>query len=88
MGLEVIAGDTIIQYGISLGIELDVAKSFTTLTMAAMITGYLIGVALIPKYLSQQTFLYLSSILGLVFIAGILLSSGITSVVFVALLGL
>jgi len=54
VGAEVIAGDTIIRYGITLGIPINTAKVFTSLTLASMIGGYIIGIILIPKYLSQQ----------------------------------
>ena len=88
VGAEVIAGDTIINYGISLGIELNKAKAFTSYTMITMVVGYLLGVALIPKVISQRFALKASAILGLVFAAGAIFTSGITSVIFVALFGL
>src|SRR5699024_4117773 len=52
VGVEVIAGDTIIAYGNSLDVPLTIAKYFTTGTMAAMVIGYLIGIAIIPKYIN------------------------------------
>ena len=67
VGVEVIAGDTIIRYGQSLGVPMESAKYFTGLTLLGMIVGYLVGVALIPKILSQRTALIICSILGLVF---------------------
>ena len=53
VGAEVIAGDTIIAYGISLGFSADDAKFFTTFTLMAMVATYALGVFLIPKYISQ-----------------------------------
>jgi glucose/galactose transporter len=88
VGVEVIAGDTIIRYGQSLGIELDVAKAFTSYTMASMVIGYILGILLIPKIITQQFALKASAILGIVFAFGAIFTSGITSVVFVALFGL
>ncbi len=44
VGVEVIAGDTIIRYGQSLGVAMDSAKYFTSLTMVSMIIGYLLGI--------------------------------------------
>ena len=70
VGVEVIAGDTIIRYGQSLGIPMDSAKYFTSLTMLAMIAGYLLGIALIPKYLKQGNALKLCTILGVIFSLG------------------
>jgi fucose permease len=54
VGMEVVAGDTIITYGKSLGIELSVARYFTQATLAFMLIGYMIGIVAIPKYLSQE----------------------------------
>ena len=88
VGVEVIAGDTIIRYGISLGIEIDKAKAFTSYTMATMILGYLLGIALIPKVISQSFALKVSAILGILFSFGVVFTSGMASVIFVAMLGL
>jgi len=88
VGVEVIAGDTIIRYGNSLGIELEKAKAFTTYTMFFMVTGYILGIALIPKIISQQMALRISAILGVIFSFGVVFTNGMTSVIFVALLGL
>lgn len=88
VGVEVMAGDTIQVYGASLGIGLDTAKHFTTYTMIGMLTGYLIGIALIPKVISQSTALKFSAILGILFSLGAIFTSGATSVFFIAILGL
>jgi glucose/galactose transporter len=88
VGAEVVAGDTIIRYGISMGIEIATAKVFTTYTLIAMVVGYTLGILLIPKILSQRTALIGSAVLGLILSLGVLISDGNTSVLFVALLGL
>jgi glucose/galactose transporter len=88
VGVEVIAGDTIIRYGLSLGIEMSQAKAFTSYTMATMVLGYIIGILLIPKYMSQRFALQASAILGLIFAMGAIFTSGFVSVIFVALFGL
>jgi len=88
VGVEVIAGDMIIVYGNSLGISLDVAKHFTSYTLIGMLVGYFIGIIAIPKYLSQSMVLKTSAILGAVFTLGIIFTSGYTSILFMALLGL
>ena len=67
---------------------MDTARTFTTLTLIAMIVGYLIGVATIPKIIKQEKALRLSSILGILFTIGALLTSGYVSVACIALLGL
>ena len=87
VGVEVIAGDTIIRYGISQGIAISTAKAFTSYTLFAMIVGYLLGIAPMPKIISQRTALTISASLGLLFSLGVILSRGSTSIVFLALLG-
>lgn len=87
VGVEVIAGDTIISYGISLGMSGEEAKGFTFMTLMAMVGGYILGVILIPKYLNQTTALKISAILGIVFGIGIISFTGFISVLFVAALG-
>jgi len=88
VGAEVIAGYTIIRYGLSLGIKMEVAKAFTTYTMLSMILGYILGIILIPKYITQEKALQVSGLLGLAFSILILLTDGYVSIIFVALLGL
>jgi FHS family L-fucose permease-like MFS transporter len=51
VGLEIVAGDTIISYGISRGIPISIAKHFTSLVMIASIIGYTIGVIAIHRYI-------------------------------------
>lgn len=87
VGAEVIAGDTIIRYGLSLDIAMETAKRFTSFTMAGMLTGYILGIILIPKYLDQRKALLYSALLGILFTFGALSTTGIISVIFVALFG-
>ncbi len=88
VGVEVIAGDTIINYGVSQGFDKDVAKIFTTYTLYGMLAGYVVGILFIPKYLSQQKALNYSAILGIIFSIGAIVFTGFTSVLCLALLGL
>jgi FHS family L-fucose permease-like MFS transporter len=88
VGVEVIAGDTIINYGSSQGIRLSAARFFTSATLGCMLAGYLIGIVLVPRYLSQVKALKLSAALGLVFVFAALSTRGLVSVGFIALLGL
>jgi glucose/galactose transporter len=89
VGVEVIAGDTIIRYGIALGIPIAQAKVFTTYTLISMVVGYvLIGIVLIPRIISQRTALKISAVLGVIFTFLAISTQGKTSVLFVALLGL
>lgn len=88
VGVEVIAGDTIIRYGIAQGVDIASAKAFTSYTLVAMIIGYLAGIAMIPKVISQRTALIASALLGIVFSIAVLLANGWVSILFLALLGL
>lgn len=88
VGVEVLAGDTIIAYGTYLGIPLDTAKFFTSFTMVSMVVGYVIGIIAIPKYLAQETALKLCAILGIILTVGIVFTDGMVSLTLVGLLGL
>lgn len=88
VGVEVIAGDTIIRYGIALGIPIAQAKAFTTYTLLLMVIGYVIlGVIAIPKIISQRTALIISAVLGILFTLIAIFTDNTTSVLFIALLG-
>lgn len=67
VGVEVIAGDTIIRYGLSIGVALESAKNFTSLVLIAMVLGYVIGILLIPRVISQKAALAWCGILGIFF---------------------
>ncbi|MFN8240989.1 MAG: sugar MFS transporter [Bacteroidales bacterium] len=73
VGVEVIAGDTIIRYGQSLKIPMESAKYFTSLTMLSMIIGYLAGIVMIPRYIKQGNALKICTILGVIFSLGAIL---------------
>ena len=88
VGVEVVAGDTIIAYGISLDIPVEQAKFFTLFTLMAMVATYALGVILIPKYISQAFALKASAILGILLSFCIVFTYGFTSVLFVAALGI
>lgn len=88
VGVEVMAGDTIISYGKSLHIELSIARFFTQGTLAFMLLGYVVGIFTIPKYISQQNALKWCAILGVIFTTLAVVTSGYVSVAFIAALGL
>ncbi|AKC86518.1 sugar MFS transporter [Pseudoxanthomonas suwonensis] len=87
VGVEVMAGDAIGTYGHAFGLPLDQTKFFTSFTLAAMLLGYLVGLALIPRFVSQERWLSVSAVLGVLFSLGALLTEGYVSVGFVAALG-
>ncbi|MFG6462091.1 sugar MFS transporter [Roseateles sp. DXS20W] len=85
VGVEVIAGDTIALYGQQLGVAH--YGVLTSYTMGFMVLGYLLGVALIPHFMSQRTALLFSAVTGIAFVLGIALSSTTSSGLSQALLG-
>ncbi len=73
VAVEVIAADTIGSYALAIGIaDYSVMTSYT---MACMLIGYAIGIALIPKYMSQQNALVMSGIAGLITVAAVVFGS-------------
>ncbi len=87
VGAEVIAVDTISSYGLSLGFDGDTIKAFPTYTLMAMVATYALGIVLIPKYISQATALKASALLGMILTIAIVYTTGFTSILLVALLG-
>lgn len=73
VGVEVIAGDTIGLYGSSLG--LSNVTSLGAYTMMFMVFGYLGGLLLIPRVLSQSQALSGSALLGILLTGTLLFSS-------------
>jgi len=64
VAVEVIAADTIGSYALHLGIaDFSVMTSYT---MVCMLIGYAIGIALIPRYMSQQSALVMSAVSGII----------------------
>lgn len=87
VGVEVMAGDAIGTYGNGFGLPDDETKLFTSRTLAAMLLGYLGGLVLIPRVISQERYLAVSALLGVVFALAAYFSHGYVSVGFVAALG-
>lgn len=97
VGTQVVAIDTIIGYAGSMGITLLEAKVFPSYTLFATICGYILGISLIPKRISQVNVFRLCTLLGLAFTLLIIFANGPisflghradVSIWFVVLLGL
>ena len=80
VGAEVIAIDTLSLYGNYHGFGSDVAKNFSVMSLIALTVGYLVGIVLMPKYLSQQKALILSGLLALTMVLVALFASGTVSI--------
>ncbi|MFV8322629.1 sugar MFS transporter [Flavobacterium sp. LS2R12] len=71
LAAEVLAGDSIGGFGKQLGVYGENGNFYlklTSFTMTAMVIGYILGITLIPKYVSQVTALKASGILGLILV--------------------
>jgi len=87
VGLEVLAGDAIGIYGSGFALPLDATRLFTSYTLFAMLVGYVVGLLLIPRFVSQQHYLAISAALGVLLSIGAYLTTGYVSVGFIASLG-
>lgn len=85
VGVEVMAGDSLTQFGRSL--HLEYASRLTAYTMAFMVFGYILGIILIPKVISQSKALVFSAILGVIFALGAALSSTTETTYFSSVFG-
>jgi glucose/galactose transporter len=88
VGVEVMASDAIGPYGRAFGLPLDQTAFFTSFTLFGMLVGYVAGLIVIPRFISQERYLALSAILGLILVGAAYLTTGYVSVGFVAALGI
>jgi len=97
VGTQVIAIDTVIGYAGSMNIQLMEAKVFPSYTLFATITGYITGIIVIPRFISQVNALRVCTMLGTIFSLLIIFTRGQVnflghtadiSIWFVVLLGL
>ncbi len=87
VGVEVMAGDAIGAYGQAFGLPTARTAFFTSLTLGGMLVGYLVGLVLIPRIVSQERYLAISAALGIVLTLCCYLTRDYVSVGFVAALG-
>ena len=66
VGIEVMAGDLISVYGKNLGFSTDTSKFFTTFGLIGLLLGYGVSILLIPKYVTQEKWLAVSAVMGLI----------------------
>ncbi|GAA5139309.1 sugar MFS transporter [Thalassotalea piscium] len=84
VAVEVIAGDTIGTFALSLGIENYAVM--TSYTMICMVLGYTLGIITIPRFISQPTALTISAILGILLTVLIIFGDSTSFVIANALL--
>lgn len=86
VGVEVIAIDTIGLYGEYQGFDLNTAGKFSIYSLIGLTVGYLLGIVVIPKYLSQRAALVACATMGFFFALAALATDGWVSIGFVVLL--
>jgi len=80
VGVEVVAIDYLIVYAKELEIPSDISKYYPVAALSALVVGYLVGIGLVPKIISQRTSLTINSLLGLALLIVALCTTGKTSV--------
>ncbi|NDV82480.1 sugar MFS transporter [Bacteroides sp. 51] len=73
---QIISIDTVISYAEMMGLDLNEAKIFPSITLSCALLGYFLGILLIPKVISQKNMLRIVTTVGLVFSICILFVSG------------
>lgn len=76
VGSQVIAVDSIIGYAQHSGLSFAEAKIFPSYTLTATIVGYLLGILVIPRFISQLIALRICTVLGFLFSFAIMVLSG------------
>lgn len=66
VGSQVVAIDTVINYADSMGVNMLEAKVFPSYTLTCTMIGYILGIFLIPRFVSQRQALVFCSCLGLI----------------------
>lgn len=97
LGSQALSVNTIMGYAQGMGMELLDAKVFPSFTLGCIMVGYLMGVVLIPKYLSQHRALQICTVTGLALSVLTVIVSGnirifgmetVSSIWFLVLLGI
>ena len=86
VGVEVVAIDTIGLYGQYQGFDLNTASKLGIYSLFALVVAYVIGIIVMPKYISQRNALMLCAIVGFVFTVAAIITSGWVSIGFIVLL--
>jgi fucose permease len=67
VGVEVMAGDVITLYGKNLGFGDEDTRFFGGISLIGLLVGYLLNIIIIPRYVSQERWLIICTILGMIF---------------------
>ncbi|MCL2290217.1 MAG: sugar MFS transporter [Bacteroidetes bacterium] len=80
VGVEVVAIDYLIVYANDLQIPTEISRYYPIAALLALVVGYTIGIALVPKVISQRTSLIFNASLGLILAVVALCTTGKTSI--------
>ncbi|MCL1850977.1 MAG: sugar MFS transporter [Bacteroidetes bacterium] len=80
VGVEVLAIDYLIVYANSLQIPATISRYYPVAALIALVVGYIVGIALVPKVISQRTSLIMNSVLGLMLLTLALCFTGKLSI--------
>jgi glucose/galactose transporter len=80
VGVEVVAIDYLIVYANDLQIPTDISRYYPIAALSALVVGYIIGIALVPKVISQRTSLVFNASLGMILTIVALATTGKTSI--------
>ncbi len=80
VGAEVISIDYLMTYGDYLGVAKETSRNFIVFALLALVAGYFVGIALVPKVISQRIALCCSTILALALVLVATNTSGLISV--------
>ncbi len=86
VGAEVVSVTYLIQYGDYMGIATEVSKNFGIYALISLVVGYLLGIILVPKVISQRVAGIINLVLALLLVTVALLTSGLVSIIAVILL--
>jgi len=80
VGVEVVAIDYLIVYANKLQIPAEISKYYPIAALSALVVGYILGISLTPKVISQRTSLVINAFLGLTLALVALFTHGVTSI--------
>ncbi len=81
VGAEVISVDYLARYGRYLGFGNDLSNSLSIYALIALVAGYLLGIAVVPKYISQRNALIIQLCLAIILVFVALFTNGIVSAI-------
>ena len=88
VGVEVLAIDSIVNYGSFQGYPMEIAKKLPFICLFGMFIGRFIGIFLIGKKVTSQTALYFNSFVAVLLVIIALFTNGILSLICIILLSL